>query len=130
MKTLILGLGNPILGDDGIGWKIASELQQREKIPSDVTIECMSIGGISLMEALIGYDQAIIIDSIVTHQVPVGTVNKSNLQDLPNHTSGHMSSAHDTSLQDALMIHALAVPPTPCQDRCHLKSPYAMQVAI
>jgi len=104
VKTLILGMGNPILGDDGVGWKIATELQQKEKIPSDVTIECMSIGGISLMEALIGYDQAIIIDSIVTHQVPVGTVNKSKLQDLPNHTSGHMSSAHDTSLQDALFM--------------------------
>jgi hydrogenase maturation protease len=108
VKTLILGLGNPILGDDGIGWQIATELQQREKIPSDVTIECMSIGGISLMEALIGYDRAIIIDSIVTHQVPVGTVNLFNLQDLPNRTAGHMSSAHDTSLQDALeMGHSL-----------------------
>jgi hydrogenase maturation protease len=104
VKTLILGLGNPILGDDGVGWKIATEFQQREKIPSDVTIECMSIGGISLMEALIGYDRAIIIDSIVTHQVPVGTVNLSKLQDLPNHTSGHMSSAHDTSLQDAIKM--------------------------
>jgi hydrogenase maturation protease len=102
VKTLILGLGNPILGDDGVGWQIATGYLQSEKIPSDVTIECMSIGGISLMEALIGYDRAIIIDSIDTHQEPVGTVNLFKLQDLPNRTAGHMSSAHDTSLQDAL----------------------------
>lgn len=104
MKTLIVGLGNPILGDDGVGWQIASELQRIEKIPSDVTIECLAVGGISLMETLIGYDRAILIDAIVTHQVPVGSVNHYKLRDLPNPTSGHMGSAHDTSLQEALQI--------------------------
>jgi hydrogenase maturation protease len=104
VKTLIVGLGNPILGDDGVGWQIATEFQQQEEIPPDVTIECMSVGGISLMESLIGYDRAIIIDSIVTHQVPVGTVNLFKLEDVHHPSCGHMSSAHDTSLPDALMM--------------------------
>ncbi len=104
MKTLVVGLGNPILGDDGIGWQIAQTLQRIKEIPSDVTIECLAIGGISLMEALIDYDRAILIDSIVTHQVAVGTVTCYKLGDLPNMTSGHMSSAHDTSLVDALQM--------------------------
>jgi hydrogenase maturation protease len=104
VKTLVVGLGNPILGDDGIGWQIAQTLQQVKEIPSDVTIECLAIGGISLMEALIDYDRAILIDSIVTHHVPIGTVTCYKLGDLPNMTSGHMSSAHDTSLVDALQL--------------------------
>jgi hydrogenase maturation protease len=104
VKTIVIGLGNPILGDDGIGWQIAQTLQRVKEIPSDVTIECLAIGGISLMEALIDYDRAILIDSIVTHQVPVGTVSCYKLGDLPNLTSGHMSSAHDTSLTDALQM--------------------------
>jgi hydrogenase maturation protease len=104
VKTLVVGLGNPILGDDGIGWQIAQELQQIKKIPSDVTIECLAIGGISLMEALIDYDRAILIDAIVTRQVPVGRVNNYKLDDLPNLTSGHMGSAHDTSLINALHL--------------------------
>ncbi len=104
MKTLVVGLGNPILGDDGIGWQIAQKLQQLEEIPSDVTIECLAIGGISLMEELIDYDRAILIDAIVTHQVLVGTVSCYQLGDLPNLTSGHMSSAHDTSLVEALKL--------------------------
>jgi hydrogenase maturation protease len=108
VKTLVIGLGNPILGDDGIGWQIASELQQKEIMPSDVTIDWAALGGISLMESLIGYDRAIIIDSIVTHQAPIGSVNTFKLDDLPNASLGHMSSAHDTSLQNALHIgHAL-----------------------
>ena len=104
MKTLVIGLGNPILGDDGVGWQIAHELQQIKQIPSDVTIECLAIGGISLMEALIDYDRAIIIDAIVTHQVPIGSTNYFKLEDLPNPSSGHMSSAHDTSLLTALHV--------------------------
>lgn len=104
MKTIVIGLGNPILGDDGVGWRIASELQQIKQLPTDVTVECVAIGGISLMEALIDYDRAIIIDSIVTHQAPIGKVNLYRLEDLPNLTSGHMSSAHDTSLTEALIM--------------------------
>jgi len=104
MKTLVAGLGNPILGDDGVGWLIASKLLQEEKIPSDVTIECLALGGISLMESLIGYDRAILIDAIVTHQAPIGSVMFFKLEDLPNPSLGHTSSAHDTSLHDALCI--------------------------
>jgi hydrogenase maturation protease len=104
VKTLVVGLGNPILGDDGVGWKIAQELQRIITIPSDVTIECLAIGGISLMETMIGYDRAILIDAIVTHQTPIGSVNQYHLEDLPNPVSGHMSSAHDTSLVNALQV--------------------------
>jgi hydrogenase maturation protease len=104
VKTLVVGLGNPILGDDGIGWQIAQKLQQLKEVPSDVTIECLAIGGISLMEALIDFDRAILIDAIVTRQVPIGRVSCYKLADLPNMTSGHMSSAHDTSLVDALQL--------------------------
>jgi hydrogenase maturation protease len=104
VKTLVVGLGNPILGDDGIGWQIAQELQRIKEIPSDVSIECLAVGGISLMEALIDYDQAVLIDAIITNQAPVGTVNCYKLDDLPNLTSGHISSAHDTSLVDALQL--------------------------
>lgn len=104
MKTLIIGLGNPILGDDGVGWQIASQLQAIDEIPSDVTIDCLAIGGFSLMEALIGFDRAILVDAIVTQQKPVGSVKLYKLEELPNPFIGHMGSAHDTSLQNALAV--------------------------
>jgi hydrogenase maturation protease len=104
VKTLVVGLGNPILGDDGVGWRIASELQRNDSLPANVNIECAALGGISLMESLIGYDRAIIIDSILTHQVPIGTVRCSKLEDLSHLPISHMSSAHDTSLQVAMKM--------------------------
>jgi hydrogenase maturation protease len=52
LKTLVVGLGNPILGDDGVGWKVAEELQKSGILPSDVDVICLALGGISLMEDL------------------------------------------------------------------------------
>lgn len=104
MKILVVGLGNPILGDDGIGWRIASELQQTRDLPPNLTIECLAVGGFSLMETMIGYDRAILVDAIVTQQAPIGSVTHCRLEDLPNPFSGHLGSAHDTSLQIALEI--------------------------
>ena len=65
MKTLVLGLGNPILSDDGVGLRVAraveSQLSQQE-----ITVMETSMGGLSLLDLLTGYDRAIIIDAIQT----------------------------------------------------------------
>jgi hydrogenase maturation protease len=104
VKTIVIGLGNPILGDDGVGWQIARQVQQRSEFPPDIDIDCLSVGGISLMERLIGYERAIIIDAFNTHKNPIGTLLCFSLDELPNHALGHMCSAHDTTLQNALII--------------------------
>ena len=111
MKTLIVGLGNPILGDDGVGWRIAEEVEQRVwadsafNIPhSAIDVDCVSLGGLSLMERLIGYQHAIVIDAIGTGQHPIGTAYHFRLDDLYDPTSGHTTAAHDVSLMKAIEI--------------------------
>jgi hydrogenase maturation protease len=104
VKTIVVGLGNPILGDDGVGWQIAEQVKQRRDLPPDIDVDCLSVGGISLMERLIGYDRAILIDSIATNKNPIGTLLCFSLDELPNHALGHTYSAHDTTLQNALKI--------------------------
>jgi hydrogenase maturation protease len=104
VKTIIVGLGNPILGDDGVGWQIARQVQQRSDFPPNVDVDCLSVGGISLMERLIGYERAILIDSFVTNKNPIGTLSCFSVNELPNRALGHMCSAHDTTLQNALKI--------------------------
>ena len=68
--VLIVGLGNPILGDDGIGWRVAEAVEDAllEKPASgqNVRVASYALGGLSLMEHLIGYDKAIIIDAVQT----------------------------------------------------------------
>jgi hydrogenase maturation protease len=113
MKTIVVGLGNPILGDDGVGWRVAEEVRQQLTSPpvpllsgegkQQIDVECLSLGGLSLMEHLVGYDRAILIDAFASDE-DAGTIQVLNLSDMPNYSAFHISSAHDASLQSALEI--------------------------
>jgi hydrogenase maturation protease len=111
MKTLIIGLGNPILGDDGVGWVVAEKVQAalshpQSAIPKSqsVEVDCASLGGLSLMERLTGSERVILVDAIFTGKLPVGTVRRFLLDELPDLSAGHSASAHDTSLRNALQV--------------------------
>lgn len=108
MKTIVIGLGNPILGDDGLGWKVAEEVQKRLSLTpveaeSNVAVEFLSLGGISLMERLVGYERAILVDAVMSEQ-ETGSVIVSRLDDMPDYAAFHTTSAHDMSLQTALKL--------------------------
>jgi hydrogenase maturation protease len=120
MKTLVVGLGNPILGDDGVGWKVAESVQEHLKTDSryhlpyrpsnsktvehlsPVEVDCLSLGGLSLMERLIGYERVILVDSMETGQSPVGSVSVFPLASLSDPMAGHSASTHDATLMVAL----------------------------
>ncbi len=113
MKTLIIGLGNPILGDDGVGWKVAQEVERQLALtpgPSpklgegEVRVECFSLAGISLMEHLIGYQRVILVDSLNTGQYAQSEVVTFSLDSLEDLLHGHSASAHDLSLKGALKL--------------------------
>lgn len=108
-KTLVVGLGNPILGDDAIGWRVAEVVEARLQEETDVdaagiAFEYLSLGGLSLMERFIGYERAIIVDSIQTREGKQGQVFSFALEALPDLAAGHTTAAHDTSLQTALAL--------------------------
>ncbi len=106
MQTIIIGLGNPILSDDGVGVKVAYAVENilGDQIPENVTITEASVGGLRLMELLEGYDRAIIIDAIQTKNGhPIGSIFIMDLTDLREISpTQHSASAHDTSLVTAL----------------------------
>jgi hydrogenase maturation protease len=104
MKTLVIGLGNPILGDDGVGWRVAEEIARITADQPDVEVDCVALGGLSLMERLTGYEHVILVDSIFTGMKPLGTVSTFRLTELPDQTSGHTTAVHDTSLRTALKV--------------------------
>jgi len=102
MRTIILGLGNPILGDDGIGCRVAQEVKNRlaDQAGQQVEVEPFYRGGLALMERLTGYEKAIIVDSIQGLNGPPGTLHRLTLDHLP--TPNNIDSPHDTSLRTAL----------------------------
>lgn len=107
-STLVIGLGNPLLGDDGVGWHVAEQVQHDYKNP--VEIDFLAVGGLRLMERLVGYDHVIIVDAITTGRQPTGTLYRFSVEDLPDSGGGHLSSVHDMTLQTALRLgHALGL---------------------
>lgn len=107
--TLVIGLGNPILGDDGVGWRVAEQVRERlaivgEAASSRAEIDCASLGGLALMERMLGYERAVLIDSIQSGVEPVGSVRTCRLEELPNPSAGYSASAHDATLLTALEV--------------------------
>lgn len=101
MKTLIVGLGNPMLGDDGVGWKVAEKICQQLPADGPVVVDRLSLGGTCLMEHLIGYNRAILIDAF-TSDDEIGSIHIMKLKDIPNYSAFHISSKHDISLWNAI----------------------------
>ena len=104
-KTLIIGLGNPILGDDGVGLVVAREVETcLDTSVQNVEVDYLTLGGLSLMERMIGYQRVILIDSLNTGQRPQGSVINFSLEDLVDLTHGHSATAHDVTLKTALIM--------------------------
>lgn len=113
MKTLILGLGNPILKDDSVGLRVVEELRARINGDPGIEIGEDYWGGLRLMERMIGFDRAIIIDAICTDAKP-GTIHLLSPDDIPTQRS---ASAHDVNLSTALEFGRQAGAKLPASDR-------------
>jgi len=100
ISTVIVGLGNPLLRDDGVGNRVAEILKNRLVHHPAIDVLELSVGGLRLMEALVGYHRAIIIDAMCTGRYRTGTVRRLGPDDLE--MALHATSAHDTSLARAL----------------------------
>jgi hydrogenase maturation protease len=103
-KILVIGLGNPILGDDGVGWVVARQVERDHGNDPVIEVDCLALGGLSLMERLIGYRHVILVDSLNTGQRPQGAVVAFTLEELVDLTYGHASAAHDASLKTSLDV--------------------------
>jgi len=104
-RTLIVGMGNPILRDDAVGIRLATDLMGRLGLEEGVRTgpggilpgihilpEC-SLGGLTLVELMAGFDRVVVLDSIATrggvpgdwHFFTAGalrqTMNLSNVHD-------------------------------------------------
>jgi hydrogenase maturation protease len=107
-KTLVLGLGNPLLTDDGVGIHVVRAVaacfpDSRFAIPdSSLSFAEASVGGLRLLDALAGFDRVILIDAIQTRGGQPGDVYRLAPGDLQG--SLHSGSTHDLSLPGALNL--------------------------
>src|SRR3990170_343895 len=85
MRTLVLGLGNDLAGDDAVGVLVARAV--REELWSDglghaVDVVESSASGLALIEVFAGYERAVVVDSMVTGRNPPGTIAQMGLAEV------------------------------------------------
>ena len=100
-KTLILGLGNNILTDDGIGSRLVGDLAQMLSDP-DVHYNTACSGGLEIIEYIKGYEQVVFIDAIRTREGRPGEVYYFIPSDFCE--TSHLSNLHDISFLTALKL--------------------------
>jgi hydrogenase maturation protease len=99
-STLVLGMGNPILSDDGVGLYVARRLRATA-LPEGVEVRESEVAGLRLLELLRGYDKVVIVDALKTGR-EAGDVVRYEARDF---NGGHRySSAHSIGLHTALEL--------------------------
>ena len=100
MKTLVVGIGNTILGDDGVGVYAAEQLQKCS-LPTDVEVVELGTAGLGLLDIISGYDRLIILDAIVSG-APPGTIFELRGDDMSK--TVHLSAGHEADLPATLAL--------------------------
>lgn len=100
-STVIIGLGNPVLTDDGVGLRIAAELGRRLAGRNGFTTVELYAGGMWLMEAMAGHERAVVIDAMVGGGA-AGAVYRLGQEDLSRARTA--DSTHDASFSVSLEL--------------------------
>jgi len=107
VSTLILGVGNPLLGDDGVGAFVAERVREAAGSSPGLEVRTASAGGQRLVEEMLGYDHVIMVDAIAM-QHGVGRIHNIDLRDLT--TTVHHTNPHGLSFAAAYQMVARLSP--------------------
>jgi hydrogenase maturation protease len=101
--TLVLGIGNYLMGDEGIGVHVANKLSQ-EKLPEYISVLDGGTGGFHLLEYFETHDHVILIDATLDGNTPgtIRLIKPKFAKDFPP-----AMSTHDIGLKD--MVSALQI---------------------
>lgn len=101
LRTLVLGLGNTICGDDGVGIRVAEALKD-QVCGQETEVAETCTAGLGLLDLIAGYQRVIVVDAIQTHDGKAGQVYRLGLEDLPGPL--HCATLHDVDLATALEL--------------------------
>jgi hydrogenase maturation protease len=101
-KIKILGCGNTLMGDDGVGIR-AIERLQKMKLPENVEIIDAGVGGLAILSWIEDADKVVIVDAVQTGNEPPGTVYEFTDKELPP-SNMFMLSLHDLNLVDTINV--------------------------
>lgn len=101
MKIAILGIGNTILRDDGVGIYVSRKLKKLLHHPN-IEIKETQFSGLALMDLLEGFDLAFIVDSIMIKNDKIGKIYKIEEKDFEYENSP--KSIHHFNIFNAVAL--------------------------
>jgi hydrogenase maturation protease len=101
-RITILGVGNILLTDEGVGVRVIEELERNFSFPSNVNLYDGGTGGLSLLSVIETTDYLIVVDSVLVGEPP-GTITKFNFEDLPSGLTRKLSS-HEIDMIEVLNV--------------------------
>jgi hydrogenase maturation protease len=107
-EIAVVGIGNPYVSDDGIGYYVLRELRRRIRDRRVVFIELVAFG-LDALEHLRRFWEAVIVDAARTGSVPVGCIRTI----CPYEVSPSFQSLHTLGLQSALGLGSVLGFPLP-----------------
>lgn len=102
-RTLILGVGNPLLGDDAIGVLAVQRLAGHPGLPPDVSVVDGGTDGLGLIPVMEHYCRVILVDAVAMG-LPPGSIRRFAWQDARLMAHQGTLSLHQTDLNDALLL--------------------------
>jgi hydrogenase maturation protease len=112
MKILVLGLGNDLYGDDGVGIEAVKRLRDdwaAESPPRSASLEISflecSLSGAALLDVVRGHDALVIIDTIIREDPDTGGIHLldgADIRDVPGPSPHYISVPQTLALGDQL----------------------------
>ncbi len=104
-RYLVLGVGNILLKDEGLGVRAVEYMRERYSVPESVELVDGGTGGLNLVSLMRDFDHVIIIDAVAPKTEP-GALYRIPGKMLPK-SPPLMTTAHQLGVQDMLAIAAL-----------------------
>lgn len=101
MRILVLGVGNILLSDEGIGVRVVEALEQRYRLPDGVEVLDGGTAGMELLEAMANRTHLIIVDAIVSRKSEPGRLLILRDNEVPTLFNNKISP-HQLGLSDVL----------------------------
>ena len=105
-KTLVLGLGNILLGDEGVGVRVVERLLERYHFPEEVLVMDGGTLGLDLLPYVEDASRLVVVDAAQARKPP-GTLIRLTGNEIPIFLDASKVSPHQEGLQDLLAVAAL-----------------------
>ena len=102
LRVMVLGVGNILLRDEGVGVKVVERLKAAYRFPDNVELVDGGTAGLDLMHVVSGVDRLIIVDTVKTNEPP-GSIFRFTPDDI-NKKVPYKTSLHQIGMVEVFTI--------------------------